>query len=382
MFLIFGIDRNESKYIHAIVEDISSRVRPPHLDVAQYSVGIESRVKKINGLLNLEMNDICMIGLIFGVFGIGKTTIAKAIYNSIAYQFQGSCFLEKVGETSGQPHGLVRLQEMLLYNILGDSSLKVDSVEQGINLIKQKLSSKKILLILDGVDQLLQLEALAGQRDWFGPGSRIIFIARDTNLLTKYEFDTTYEVKELDPNEAHQLFCWHAFKKSKPDDDYVELTKHAIHLAAGLPLSLVVLGSSLCGRSVAEWITAFGLYKRIPDSFIDVARFFKEEDANYAIIKIHDESDPSSNIGIKMLMDKSLMTIDERSTLMMHDLLQEMDIEIVQQESPQEPADRHSRVWFHEDEENTVRLKQFFFGNFIYMFVGTLMHCLIRKEIM
>ncbi|XP_062158835.1 disease resistance protein RPV1-like [Alnus glutinosa] len=260
MFLIFGIDRiNESKFIHAIVEDISCQVRPPHLYVAQYPVGIESRVKKIKGLLKLEMNDICMVGIIFGIMGIGKTTIAKAIYNSIAYQFQGSCFLEKVSETSGQPNGLVRLQEKLLYAILRDSSLKVDSVEQGINLIKQKLSSKKVLLILDGVDRLLQLEALAGQRAWFGSGSRIIFTARDTNLQTEYEVDATYEVKGLDPNEAHQLFCWHAFKKDKPDDDYVELTKHAIHLAGGLPLSLVVQGSSLCGRSVAEWITAFGL---------------------------------------------------------------------------------------------------------------------------
>jgi hypothetical protein len=369
MFLIFGIDRiNESKFIHAIVEDISRRVKPQHLYVAQFPVGIESRVKKINGLLNLEMKEsdnICMVGIIFGIIGIGKTTIAKAIYNSIAYQFQGSCFLEKVSETSGQPHGLVRLQEMLLYNVLGDSSLKVDSVDQGINLIKQKLSSKKVLLILDGVDQLLQLEALAGQRAWFGPGSRIIFTARDTNILAKYEVDATYEVKELDPNEAHQLFSWHAFQKGKPDDDYVELTKHAIHLAAGLPSSLVVIGSFLCGRSVAEWRRSLGLYKRSPDCFLHFGRFFKEEDAKYAIIKIHDESDPFSNIGIKMLLDKSLITIDERSTLMMHDLLQEMDREIVQKESPQEPADRHSRVWFHEDEENTVRLKQFFFFFFL-----------------
>jgi replication-associated recombination protein RarA len=118
MFLIFGIDRNESKYIHAIVEDISSRVRPRHFDVAQYPVGIESRVKKINELLKLEVNDICMVGIIFGIIGIGKTTLAKAIYYSIADQFQGSCFLEKVSETSGQPNGLVRLQGMLLCNIL------------------------------------------------------------------------------------------------------------------------------------------------------------------------------------------------------------------------------------------------------------------------
>jgi replication-associated recombination protein RarA len=39
-----------------------------------------------------------MVG-IFGTGGIGKTTLAKAIYNSIASQFESSCFLENIRET-------------------------------------------------------------------------------------------------------------------------------------------------------------------------------------------------------------------------------------------------------------------------------------------
>jgi predicted ATPase len=133
-----------------------------YLNVAKYPVGIESRVQDINVLLSIGMNDIRMVG-IFGVGGIGKTTIAKAIYNLIAYQFEDSCFLANVRETSKQECGLVQLQETLLSEILGDSSLKVGNVDRGINVIKERLCCKRVLLVLDDVDQLIQLETLSGE---------------------------------------------------------------------------------------------------------------------------------------------------------------------------------------------------------------------------
>ena len=45
--------------------------------------------------------------------------------------------------------------------------------------------SKKVLVILDDVDKLEQLNALARSRDWFGSGSRIIITTRDANLSRK-----------------------------------------------------------------------------------------------------------------------------------------------------------------------------------------------------
>jgi hypothetical protein len=63
------------------------------------------------------------------------------------------------------------------------------------------------------VDQLDQLEKLAGKGNWFGLGSRIIITTRDKHLLTAHGVDSTYQVNELDHNEALQLFSWHAFNK-------------------------------------------------------------------------------------------------------------------------------------------------------------------------
>ncbi|KAG2667263.1 hypothetical protein I3760_15G105300 [Carya illinoinensis] len=371
-------DGNESEFIHGIIQLVDSKIiNQTYFEVANHPIGVVSRVQHVYSLLSIGENDIVHTVGIFGVGGIGKTTIAKAIYNIISSKFEGSCFLKNIRETSKSEYGLVQLQETLLSNILGASSVcNIGHVDRGINVIKNKLRYKRVLLILDDVDDWEQLKALAGNCDWFGLGSRIIITTRDQNLLRNYEVYATYKVEELNHYEALELFSLCAFKRKKPLDNYVELTQRIIRYAGGLPLALEVLGLDLCGRSIHEWESALEEYKRIPHKkiqkilrmsydglyesekniFLDIACFFKGENVDY-VKKILDSCSLSPDIGIKKLMEKSLITIDDCDKFEMHDLLQDMGREIVREESPKEPGGR-SRLWYHEDichvlEENT-----------------------------
>jgi hypothetical protein len=182
-------------------------------------------------------------------WGIGKSTIARAVYNSISHHFEGfCCFLENVRENSCK-YGLCHLQQMVLSDILGDEDFKLRNVSNGMPMIEQRLCSKKVLLVLDDVDKIEQLHAIAGAPNWFGLGSRVIITTRGLGLLKHHEVKRTYEVEELNDKEARELLCWNAFKTDKVDSRYTAILNRAVGYASRLPLALEVIGSNLFGKS-------------------------------------------------------------------------------------------------------------------------------------
>ncbi|CAL9022103.1 unnamed protein product, partial [Prunus brigantina] len=362
-------DGHESKFIDDIVEAISLQVlNHEYLNVAKYPVGIKFRVREIDKLLGIGGNDVRMVG-IWGTGGIGKTTIAKAVYNSIAHMFEGSCFLEDVRERSMSYGGLVKLQSILLSEILGVKEVNVTNVDKGINVIKKMLNGKKLLLVLDDVNQLDQLNKLVGRSDWFGSGSRIVLTTRDKHLLIAHQVNLIYEVEKLDHYESLKLFAsWNSFSRNGYlEDDYAKLANDVVDYADGLPLALMVLGSHLCGRSIDQWKYALDGYKRVPnreiqeilkisysdledavkDVFLDIAFFYKGLGEDY-VIQMLEGCDLNPKYDLVVLVEKALISITERGCIRMHDLIQEMGKEVVRQESPTEPGKR-SRLWFHED---------------------------------
>ncbi|GMY20941.1 disease resistance protein RPV1-like isoform X1 [Fagus crenata] len=140
-------DRPQFRFIQEIFAEISSaKLNCKQVFVVKYPIGIDSRVEEINKRLDIESNDVCML-VIHGLPGIGKTTIAKAIFNLIAYQFEGSSFLENVRENTRTNDGLHQLQETLYFDILGGRNLKVHGVFKRIDVIMEMLGHKRILFV-------------------------------------------------------------------------------------------------------------------------------------------------------------------------------------------------------------------------------------------
>ncbi|KAK3219245.1 hypothetical protein Dsin_013215 [Dipteronia sinensis] len=357
-------DRSEADLIKDIVDDISRKVNKSFWSDGGDLVGIDSRVKKIYELLETECDDIRFVG-ICGMGGIGKTTLARAVHERLQNKYKGSCFLENVREVSGKS-GLAYLQEILLYEFLKDTNLKIYDYHEGINLIRRRLCRKKVFLVLDDVHQLEQLEGLAGRDDWFGPGSRIVVTTRDEHVLVSHGIDRIYKPEGLYYNEAHRLFVSKAFKHIQPTNDHVELIHHALGYAKGLPLALKVLGSFLCDRSVHEWKSELEKLQEVPNEnivkilrisydgldkiekkiFLDVACFFNGKDKDRTM-KILNGCNFYPDIGLRVLVEKCLITIAENK-LQMHDLIQEMGWEIVREQHPSEPG-KWSRLWLYED---------------------------------
>ncbi|VVA24098.1 PREDICTED: TMV resistance [Prunus dulcis] len=131
-FTLLDENQSEYKFIQNIIEEISKHVlNRACLEVAEHPVGMQAQVQGMNKLLDLGENDVRMVG-VWGTGGIGKTTIAKAVYNSIAHKFEGWCFLANVRECSTSHGGLAKLQKTLLFEILRGKKLKVTNVDKGV----------------------------------------------------------------------------------------------------------------------------------------------------------------------------------------------------------------------------------------------------------
>ncbi|CAJ2654165.1 unnamed protein product [Trifolium pratense] len=203
----------EYKFIEEIVKYISNKINRVSLHVADYPVGLHSRVQQVKSLLDKDSNDeVHMVG-IYGAGGLGKSTLARAIYNFVGDQFEDICFIHNVRENSTQ-NNLKHLQEELLLKTVG-LDIKLGDVSEGIPIIKERLHRKKILLILDDVDKLKQLQVLAGGFDWFGAGSTVIITTRDKHLLNSHEIKDMYAVEGLYGTEALELLRWMALKITK-----------------------------------------------------------------------------------------------------------------------------------------------------------------------
>ncbi|KAK4596304.1 hypothetical protein RGQ29_014367 [Quercus rubra] len=339
-------DRPQYTVIKEVFEEIISRVKLNYTKIfdVKYPVGIDSRVEDINCLLDIDSNDVRMV-VIHGLPGIGKTTIAKAIYDLIAYRFEGSSFLENVRENSRTNDGKCRLREALYFEILGGGTLKELGAIKRINMRMEMPQHKRILIILDDVDKLIQVTDLLGECYCFASGSRIIITTRDEKVLSTLQEDyhltyCNYRLEELDEHESRELFCQHAFKENKPKKGYSEVVDLFLSYAEGLPLALKIIGSDLYPRDdIRFWRSALDKYKRIlnpnilevlkisydgldrtqQDIFLVIASFLKGLRKDVVEHILESCYSYGSYCDIEILKDKSLIFVDKDGKLLMHD---------------------------------------------------------------
>ncbi|CAN1195541.1 Disease resistance protein L6 [Linum perenne] len=338
-------------------------------------VEIDDHVQQVEDMLDLGSQGVNLVGL-HGMGGIGKTTLATAVYNKVSACFDLYSFVKDIRETQKQHDGVLVIQKKLISNILRMKSVEsIVDVSEAKKIIQERVTQLKILVVLDDVDENFNFEGVLGNLNFFASGSRFIVTSRDKKVLGRLSGDQSklYEVQGMNPTDSLQLFCKHAFKKNYPQSGFEALSNAIVDTAAGLPLTLKVIGSLLYQEEEVVWNDKLEQLRKIPEKvvterlkisydgltyeaqqiFLDIACFYIGENKEFPSYMWSDcNFHPISNINI--LVQRSMLNIGDENEFLMHDQLRDMGREIVRREDIERPWMR-SRIWSYEEAHELLR---------------------------
>ncbi|CAN1296698.1 Disease resistance protein L6 [Linum perenne] len=351
--------------VDQVLSNVSSHLDRDYMLRTDKLFGIEGHIENLKKLLHSDDECVKIIG-IHGMGGLGKTTIAKELYNHVHKQFDRYCFVQDVRETLLKTNGIVKLQKIILSRIMC-SDVKVLDANRGINMIKSRICTYKVLIILDDVDNRLEFDKIFGELEEFRLGSRFVITTRDRKVVEFFPHYELYEPKLMGEEFSLQLFSRHAFRENHPPQEYVALSKEFVKIAAGLPLAVKVIGSLLFREDERFWkaklmqledipilevqeilrISYEGLTPEVQHVFCDIACHFVGEQ-NDQHFYMWSDCGFHPEIAITILVQRSLLKVNESNSFWMHDHIRDLGRTIVRQENVQFPWKR-SRIWCNKD---------------------------------
>jgi hypothetical protein len=292
--------------------------------------------------------------------GIGKTTLAKFVFDHVKSTYNASCFIEQMKSKSSHEI-LWEILEKLEGLDKDDKPNKVDAQQK----VRELLANKKIILILDDpLDQIQVRDIIPVHAQFVNKGTNVIITSRDWGLMKDFvEENGKIDVRVLDGNATEELFNSYASSdEGQLSPQFFDIRDKIVEACNGLPLSLQVMGAFLQDKErIRSWERAFqrmkrgrcldgdeGLWSTLRVSFdalkdeekklyLDIACFFPMGDRKELVLL----KCASPSHVLDVLVDKSLVKIDVDGHLEMHDHLRDMGRMIVEREE----VYKGTRIW-------------------------------------
>ncbi|XP_059073333.1 putative disease resistance protein At4g11170 [Cryptomeria japonica] len=227
----------------------------------------------------------------------------------------------------------MEMEQSKLLKDLFNREEEFQHIDEGTQLLKDSLgragSDERFLIILDDIDHHDQLRDFLFQ-DLLYPGSLVIVTTRDEGVLMAAHISNRYKMKTMYGNHATELFRRHAFRGNAPTFPCGQLVEKFVEFCGGLPLSLKVLGTHVCGRDENYWklelekvgnihpnevmqclkISFDSLEEEEKQIFMDIACFFSGKSKDMAIRIWKASQWKWAEHAVQILLDKCLVKVE------------------------------------------------------------------------
>ncbi|CAL1363562.1 unnamed protein product [Linum trigynum] len=147
----------ERRLVEEVAKSILGVIRPESSPVTQGLVGIEPEIEAVEKLLETDDTKNNRVIGFWGMPGIGKTTLAKAIFEQIdPDKFKGRHYIQNFAGQLKRTTTVIDLQNELFDKLLGDEN----SHDIPFNLKRNRLRRLRAFVIIDDVTSLQTLQEL------------------------------------------------------------------------------------------------------------------------------------------------------------------------------------------------------------------------------
>ncbi|ONM27741.1 hypothetical protein ZEAMMB73_Zm00001d007851 [Zea mays] len=233
---------------------IDPRLEAMYREVTQL-VGIDGAMGELIPMLSLTGDDVSNKELkvvsVLGIGGLGKTTLAKVVYDKLKSQFDCGAFVPV-----GRNPDLKKVFRDILMDLdehrYTDLNMLILDERQLINKLRDFLESNRYIIVIDDVWEAKSWETLRLAFIDNNKGSRIISTTRKSEVTSG---NKVYKPKPLSDDNSKRLFYTRIFggEDKCPDNEVDEVSNKILRKCGGIPLAIITMASLLVGKSWGQW---------------------------------------------------------------------------------------------------------------------------------
>ncbi|XP_034568580.1 disease resistance protein RGA5 isoform X3 [Setaria viridis] len=233
---------------------------------AQYTevkelVGIDEARDELISKIMIEENEVPKtqgkIVSIVGFGGLGKTTLANAVYKKIRAQFDCYAFV-----SVSQTPDLKKLYSSLLHDLSKNINDETLDERQLIEVLREFLEDKRYFIVVDDVWDISVWKMIRCALPDNDVGYTIITTTRISHVAE--QAGCAYNMKPLSLNNSRKLLYRRIFgngnkenneEEKKCHDELAEVSDRILNKCAGVPLAIITMASLLAckARDKMEW---------------------------------------------------------------------------------------------------------------------------------